>query len=208
MQRSRPHTYGRGTALIYAVYSARATYLTKHGKGVLPLVKTWRAGAGSSCTSLTALATEIENAGTREWAKAFGNEQHSPSRPADAPEGPWKSDAVLEAALGLKALDVDAAAQITDENAHEVKGTLMTVQGIGFATANYFLMLLGRPGVKPDRMVHKFLKDATRATWSNAAATNLVVGAAQSIGGVEPHELDHAIWRYESKLAADRASSR
>ncbi len=61
---------------------------------------------------------------------------------------------------------MDTAEQITDENAHKVKGTVMSVQGIGFATANYFLMLLGRSGVKPDRMVHKFLKDATLATCS------------------------------------------
>jgi hypothetical protein len=197
-----------GTALVDAVYSARATYLTKHGNGVLPLVRAWQASAGNSCTSLSALANEIMGAGAYEWANALGNKQHSPRRSSSAEGGPWKSAAVLEAALRLQELPVDTAEQITDENAHKVKGTVMSVQGIGFATANYFLMLLGRSGVKPDRMVHKFLKDATLATWSNAAASDLVVRAAQSIGGLEPHELDHAIWRYESKLAADRASSR
>jgi hypothetical protein len=196
-----------GTALVDAVYSARAVYLTKHGKGVLPLVRAWRLKAGSSCTSLSALAAEIEGAGTHAWAESFGSEQHSPGRPSTADGGPWKSAAVLEAAQRLTVLDVDSADQITEENAHRVKSALVSVQGIGFATSNYFLMLLGRPGVKPDRMVHKFLRDATGHAWTNAAAFDVVVSASQSIAGVEPHELDHAIWRYESDQAANRSAS-
>ncbi len=193
-----------GTALVDAVYSARATYSTKHGRGVLPLVQAWRASAGDSSLSLVALIKEIEAEGPHPWAVRFGNEQHSPRRSADAPGGPWKSAAVLEAAMNLRELSIDSAADITDENAAAAKAALRSVQGIGFATTNYFLMLLGRPGVKPDRMVHKFLWDATCQSWTNAQANDLVVAAAAQIGarGVPPHELDHAIWSCESRKAA------
>ncbi len=197
-----------GTALVDAVYSARATYSTKHGRGVLPLVQAWQAGAGagagSSTSSLVALIKEIETEGPHPWAVRFGNEQHSPRRSADAPGGPWKSAAVLEAAINLRELAIDGAADITDANVAAVKAALRSVQGIGFATTNYFLILLGRPGVKPDRMVHRFLWDATCQNWTNAQANDLVVAAAAQIGtgGVPPHELDHAIWSCESRKAA------
>ena len=194
-----------GTALVDAVYSARATYSTKHGRGVLPLLQAWQASAGDSTSSLVALIKEIEAEGPHPWAVRFGNEQHSPSRSADAPGGPWKSAAVLEAAINLRALSIDSAADITDENAAAVKAALRSVQGIGFATTNYFLILLGRPGVKPDRMIHRFLKKATDHKWSDAQANDLVVAAAAQIGarGVAPHELDHAIWSFESRKAAE-----
>ncbi len=195
-----------GTALVDAVYSARATYSTKHGRGVLPLVQAWQAsqGADSSTSSLVALIKEIRAEEPHPWAVRFGNEQHSPRRSADATGGPWKSAAVLEAAINLRKLSIDSAADITDENAAAVKAALRSVQGIGFATTNYFLMLLGRPGVKPDRMVHRFLMDATCHKWSDTQANDLIVAAAAQIGtgGVPPHELDHAIWSFESRKAA------
>jgi hypothetical protein len=193
-----------GTALVDAVYSARATYSTKHGRGVLPLVQAWRTRAVVSRSSLVALIKEIEAEGPHPWAVRFGNEQHSPRRSAYAPGGPWKSAAVLEAAINLRELSIDSAAGITDENSAAVKAALRSVQGIGFATTNYFLILLGRPGVKPDRMVHRFLWDATCQNWTNAQANDLVVAAAAQIGtgGVPPHEIDHAIWSFESRKAA------
>ena len=116
-----------------------------------------------------------------------------------------KSAAVLEAAINLRELSSDSAAHITDENAAAAKAALRSVQGIGFATTNYFLILLGRPGVKPDRMIHRFLEKATDHKWSDAQANDLVVAAAAQIGarGVAPHELDHAIWSFESRKAAE-----
>jgi hypothetical protein len=122
----------------------------------------------------------------------------------------WKSAPVLEAAINLRALSIDSAAEITDENAAAAKAALRSVQGIGFATTNYFLMLLGRPGVKPDRMIRRFLVDATDQGWTNAQANDLVVAAAAQIGarGVAPHELDHAIWSFESRKAAEGSAER
>jgi len=44
------------------------------------------------------------------------------------------------------------------------------VPGIGYATANYFLMLLGAAGIKPDRMIHRFLQEATGRSFTNMHA--------------------------------------
>jgi len=74
------------------------------------------------------------------------------------------------------------------------------VSGIGYATANYFLMLLGAPGVKPDRMIHRFLTDATGRTFTNAEAERVLLAAAERLG-VKPDDLDHACWSYESERA-------
>ena len=49
-----------------------------------------------------------------------------------------------------------------------VTDALRSVPGIGYATSNYFLMLLGAPGVKPDRMVHRFLRGALGRGLTNA----------------------------------------
>ena len=84
---------------------------------------------------------------------------------------------MIEVAINLRKLSVDSAADISDENADLVNPALRSKQGIGFATTNYFLILLGRPGVKPDRMVHRFLEDATGQSWTNAHAHDLVVVA-------------------------------
>ncbi|MGI8937538.1 MAG: hypothetical protein ACR2JF_04845 [Iamia sp.] len=96
---------------------------------------------------------------------------------------------------------VRRADDITEDNVGQVKQTLRSVPGIGYATTNYFLMLLGRPGVKPDRMIHRFLYDATGRDRSNSEAEELVTGVASNLG-VAPHELEHAIWSHESKRVA------
>ncbi|HEV8221812.1 MAG TPA: hypothetical protein VGQ05_16190 [Streptosporangiaceae bacterium] len=51
-------------------------------------------------------------------------------------------------------------------------------------------------------MVHRFLRDAAGHAFSNAQAESVVVAAAERLS-VQPHVLDHAIWRYESSKAAD-----
>jgi hypothetical protein len=90
--------------------------------------------------------------------------------------------------------------QIDLANAESVKQALRSVPGIGYATVNYFLMLLGVPGIKPDRMIHRFLEDAAGHKFTNADAERTLSSAAQQLQ-VQPHELDHAIWRFESAQA-------
>jgi hypothetical protein len=77
------------SALVDAVFSARAVYATKNKRGILALVETWRGERLRTSYDLTALESEIAGDGPLVWAKRFGSSQHSPSRPATAPGSPW-----------------------------------------------------------------------------------------------------------------------
>lgn len=185
------------TALVDAVFSARAVYRTKKGRGVYSRVAAWREADGRTNFTLEDLAAEIRAMGIRGWQLEFGSKQVAPSRSSSAPHGRSKAAAVLQAANALVSIGISNASDLDHGNADGVKHALRTVPGIGYATANYFLMLLGTPGVKPDRMVHRFLLKAIGRRISNAAADSIVTEAASELG-VEPHLLDHAIWCFES----------
>jgi len=58
-------------------------------------------------------------------------------------------------------------------------------------------MLAGVPGVKPDRMILRFVGEATRSAPSPARAAELVTQAAVELG-VDPRMLDHRIWQVQS----------
>lgn len=189
------------SAMVDAVYSARAVYRTSAGKGIQPLVVDWRDGRNRKTFSLRSLIAEIDEAGGSEaWAEKFGNAQHAPGRRPSETGGSSKAATIREAAKLLVAeLEVDEARHITDDNAGAVKTTMRTVKGIGPATVNYFLMLLGKPGVKPDRMIHRFLGGGH----TNAQIESVISAVAERMG-VAAHALDHAIWAYESHRATQR----
>lgn len=193
------------SALVDAVFSARAVYRTRHGRGVHQQVTKWRDGRTGAGSTLRDLRDEIAAAHPETWAsKTFENEQRSPGRRPNAPGGPTKAAAVLEAANRLLDANIATASDLTDSTAGEAKRALRSVAGIGYATTNYFFMLLGRPGVKPDRMIHRFVKDATSHQHTSVRAEELITRAAEVLD-VAPHELEHAIWKYESDRAATRS---
>jgi len=188
------------SALVDAVFSARALYSTKNKKGVLAHVQVWRATRQRNVSNLRALANEIRDEGPEAWAQRFGSSQRSPGRPSTAPYGPLKAATVLQAAEALGSIGILSAEDITESSMDNVKHELMAIPGIGFATTNYFLMLLGRPGVKPDRMIHRFLESACGHVFSDRAAEEAVTAVADELK-VLAHHLDHVIWSYESDRA-------
>ena len=192
-------------ALVDAVFSARAVYRSKNGKGIYANVAAWRAGRDRTDWSLDELIAEIDGMGVDAWAGHFGNRQHSPTRPPSAPGGPSKAATVREAAGALREQGINTATDIGLGNTETAQRVLAAVPGIGRGTANYFLMLLGAPGARPDRMVHRFLRDAAGHAFSDAQAESAVIAAAERLG-VQPHVLAHAIWRYESSKAAGPTS--
>jgi len=187
-------------ALVDAVFSARAVYRSKNGKGIYANVAAWRAGRDRTDWSLDELIAEIDGMGVDAWAGHFGNRQHSPTRPPSAPGGPSKAATVREAAGALREQGINTATDIGLGNTETAQRVLAAVPGIGRGTANYFLMLLGAPGARPDRMVHRFLRDAAGQAFSDAQAESAVIAAAERLS-VQPHVLAHAIWRYESSKA-------
>jgi hypothetical protein len=187
-------------ALVDAVFSARAVYRSKNGKGIYANVAAWRAGRDRTDWSLDELIAEIDGMGVDAWAGHFGNRQHSPTRPPSAPGGPSKAATVREAAGALREQGINTATDIGLGNTETAQRVLAAVPGIGRGTANYFLMLLGAPGARPDRMVHRFLRDAAGHAFSDAQAESAVIAAADRLS-VQPYVLAHAIWRYESSKA-------
>jgi hypothetical protein len=183
------------------VFSARAIYRSKQGRGISRNIADWQAGRTRSAFSLAALIAEIDRVGASAWASAFGNLQVSPGRRANAARGQSKAATVREAAGKLREEGINIAAGIDSDTAATAKTTLRSVPGIGYATSNYFLMLLGVPGIKPDRMIHRFLKEATGHAFTNAYAEQVLRAVATQLG-VQEHELDHAIWRYETERAS------
>lgn len=188
------------TALVDSIYSARAVYYGSAGRGIYSRVVAWRDSRTRTTYSLAALRAEIDAAGIDNWAHSFGNRQLSPQRLKSSEGGPSKAAAIRESSHALLAHEIDVAADITSANSKAVWRVLQGVSGVGYATANYFLMLLGAPGVKPDRMIHRFLTNATGHTFTNADAERALLAASAQLE-VKPHDLDHAIWSYESKRA-------
>lgn len=188
------------SALIDAVFSARARY-----GGVHAALLRWQGSRDTEQPSLPRLAAEISETGVTEWAAAFGNRQKSPGRPSNAPAGSSKAATVLDACAHLQRAGIRVAADINVANANSVRSELLKVSGVGYATANYFMILLGAPGVKPDRMIHRFLTDASGQKLSDANAEALIRDVANTLS-VAPHVLDHAIWRYESDRSRARTT--
>jgi hypothetical protein len=188
------------SALIDAVFSARAVYKSKRARGVHARVLDWRKARERTQFSVEALVAEIDHVGIPGWAQQFGNEQVSPGRPGSAPGGSLKAAAVREAALALSEAGISVASDLTIHRVEGARRALLDVPGIGYATSNYFFMLLGQPGVKPDRMIHRFLERATGCKFTNQEAERLLSNVAQDLG-VPPHDLEHAIWRQESDRA-------
>ena len=74
----------------------------------------------------------------------------------------------------------------------------MTGQRSGI-TWHYLQMLAGIPGVKPDRMICRFVADSlglARRSVTPQFAFEIVTAAAADIG-MSPTDLDHAIWQYQ-----------
>jgi hypothetical protein len=184
------------SALVDAVFSARAVYRSRHGRGVYANVVSWQRARNRSAYSFDALVAEIDAAGIPGWADWFGNHQLAPQRPDTAPLGRSKAAAVRESASKLRQVGINVAGQVTSDNATFVRLSLQSVPGVGYVTSNYFLMLLGVPGVKPDRMIHRFLKDAAGHSFTSARAEGVLKAAAELLDA-QPNELDHAIWRYQ-----------
>jgi len=110
---------------------------------------------------MRALVREIDLVGPEQRADEFGNRQASPSRPMTAPGGRTKAAAVLQAARSLGAdAAVDGVDDVNIGNVAYVQRVLRSVPGIGYATSSYFAMLLDYPGLKPDRMIHGFVRRA------------------------------------------------
>jgi 3-methyladenine DNA glycosylase/8-oxoguanine DNA glycosylase len=183
-------------ALIDAVLSIRARYGSET-TGVRAAVRRWSDANTDrpSLDDLGALAvTEPE-----VLASVLDNRQVLSG-------GASKPDAIKAAAAALVSAGVRHARDVDPSDAAH-RAAYTGVKGLGPVTWEYFLMLLGHPGVKADTWIRRFVADAIGREPQASGAGSLVKAAAAALS-VKPTDLDHAIWRHMSDttdLDANRA---
>ena len=109
--------------------------------------------------------------------------------------GRTKASAIVEAAANLLVLGVKTASDL-DPHDPAQKRAYTCVHGLGPVTWEYFGMLLGKPGVKADRWILRFVSRGLGRELASAEAQPLLHGVADRLDAT-PTELDHAIWAYE-----------
>lgn len=146
------------------------------------------------------LATFTETGGPDAWAEKIGNGHQTSTR-----GGVLKAAAILETALALDGMGITTAAALRDAaddkvGWEKVKTAWCSVTGQRSGiTWRYAGMLAGVPGVKPDRMICRFVSDSVeqrRASVGTDFAYNLVTAVANKMG-MSATALDHAIWRWQ-----------
>lgn len=159
-----------------------------------------RDGADADHDTPADLADAIDGAGgPGAFAEIVANRQRTSSRGGilKAEAVRFATDVLIDASLMVPA---DVASAMPDQ-LMEVRERWTAIRGQGSGLSwDYFLMLSGRPGVKADRMVRRFVADALKCDEqdiSPADAHELVTEAAGLLGlGVS--QLDFAIWLHQS----------
>ncbi|MCM3897847.1 hypothetical protein ND991_21840 [Gordonia sputi] len=169
-------------ALLDAVFSIQARY-GNETSGVRAVVKRWRTrlGAPEAADDLDVLAATTPE----DLAKTVQN--------ASQTSGRLKAAIVIDAAKALSNAGLKHASDF--DGSSEQKRAYLSVKGCGPVTWSYFGMLLGKPDVKADTWIVRFVSKALDRQVSPPEAHDLVVQAAAE-RGVDATQLDHAIWRY------------
>ena len=176
------------TALIDAVYSARARYETV----VRPLITRYQSWDGRQPGGdLRALIGVDRDA----LLAQLNNQQVVPGG-----SGKLKVDAVIETAAGLVQEGFNTPDEIRSAAGNSpwaIRSVMHRTNGIGVATSNYFLMLMGVDGVKADTMILGFVERALDRTVGQKEGETLVGQASERLS-CSRIDLDHAIWSHES----------
>lgn len=192
-------------ALVDAVFSIGARYETTEGKGVLPrlqrLSKSWDEASQDPRNSLMAL-TEYNEALIREF---MGSGKVAPGKSFEK----YKSIAAIEAAQEIQKLGINSSEDLisywygSKKQQSDLRKAYTSVYGLGKVTFEYFLMLLGLPGVKADRMITRFVATAIGASSITAErAHSLIMDSYQESSikhAVSLISFEHGIWLYQSE---------
>ncbi|MEV7595663.1 hypothetical protein AB0O42_35930, partial [Streptomyces sp. NPDC089922] len=192
-------------AVLDAIWSVGIRYTTT--QGVVSRYTTHRRLVGGDAahdtlTDLLALYDRL--GGTNSFATTVGTS----NRVSTQPGATLKSEAVHQAATTLHRLGIDTATQFRQAQGTDLGTQAETAwravpgqrSGISW---RYLRMLLGIPDVKPDRMVKRFIATAlgTDEQQLPTGQALRLVQAAAAHHGVEPHALDHEIWKYQTTAA-------
>jgi uncharacterized protein YegP (UPF0339 family) len=172
--------------------------------GVTKLIGRYRAfRAGQGADADTDGAAELRQSfddlgGIEGWMQRIGNRQRVFARM----DAPLKAEVIRDAADLLIGLGVDTAVELRalpEEEQEELKQRWLALKsqssGISY---RYLLMLVGEEGVKPDRMILRYLSSRLpeQPVLSLTEAVELLRLVAADMG-VSLSGLDHAIWQYQ-----------
>jgi hypothetical protein len=152
-----------------------------------------------SAVDLAATFTQLK--GHQAWAERIGNGNRT-STHKGAPLKAYAIEAEANGMIGVgvvTAQDLRAAAEDPDELGR-VKNAWLKVPGQGpGVTWHYVQMLAGIPGIKPDRMIIRFVAKALDRPLKTVVPSFCVevLTAVASELGMTASELDHAIWNYQ-----------
>lgn len=147
------------------------------------------------------LTTFDELDGSVGWAGKIGNQNKTSTRAG----APLKAEAIRLAAHTLDAGSLTDTAKLraaTDSQLAAVKSEWLRIPGQRSGiTWRYLLMLAGVPGVKPDRMIIRFVADTLglpRRRVTSEFAAEAVLAAAKQLN-MSPTDLDHGIWSWQRR---------
>lgn len=198
-----PKGYREGLALcvIDSVQSTGVTYSSV--ENVVARYRDYRRSEGGDPNTdgvPELLATFDELDGPDGWAEKIGNGNRTSSR-----GGVLKSEAIRDAARVLTAEGIETTVALLgaaedEERLERLRKAWCAVKGQRSGiTWHYMQMLAGIPGVKPDRMVIRFVADSLqrpRRSVTTGFALEILTAAAMEMG-ISPTDLDHAVWQFQ-----------
>jgi hypothetical protein len=188
--------------IVDSVQSTGVTYVS-----VVNVVNRYRAyrsmqGGNADTDSATQLvATFAELGGVATWADRIGNGNKTSTHKG----APLKAYAIEAEAKGMIEMGIFSAQDLRDAAANpddlaRVRKVWLTVPGQGpGVTWHYVQMLAGITGIKPDRMIIRFVANALgRPTKSltTGFCVEILTAVADELT-MTATELDHAIWSYQ-----------
>ena len=207
-------------SVIDSVFSINALY-----EGVVNVIRRYgeyrakQSGNADNDGVLELMGSFEHLGGPDNWADHFDNHWRTSTR-----SGILKSDAVLQEIHLLANHGVWTTADLhtaaVDGQLDGIESDWLTVTGHNSGISWHYVLILARPqekvgapadlikryadaviGVKPDRMVKRYVAKATGVTepeLPNRKAGALVKAAAKAMG-CDVYAIDHVIWRYQSK---------
>ena len=149
---------------------------------------------------LELMTTFDELDGPQGWARKIGNNNRTSTR-----SGVLKSQVIRDAASVLEEVGISTTANLRRAAENEAQlacieaaWRALTGQKSGI-TWHYMQMLAGIPGVKPDRMICRFVADSLgqpRRGVTPPFALEILTAAAKEMG-MSPTDLDHAVWQFQ-----------
>jgi hypothetical protein len=162
--------------------------------------RTQQAGDPERDGTIELLKTFADLGDPEGWSKTIGNANRTYSRSW----APLKAQAVFDCATVLHDAGITTTAALRSRapELSAVREAWRRAPGQkSGVTWHYLLMLAGMPGVKPDRMILRFVGHALGIS-SKKLGHDQVVGLVSDTAerlGLSPTDLDHAIWQYERR---------